>query len=74
MGLSAEEAGALEDEWSIVKRQLFGLPDPGPWTSGEILMDRYKEYIESLPEEPRETGKGGTTCPGWRPSCCLTVG
>lgn len=56
VGLTAEEAGALEDEWSILERQLFGLPDPGPWSSSEILMDRYKEYVDSLPEEPRKTG------------------
>jgi hypothetical protein len=56
VGISAKQAGSLDDEWSILRRQLFGLPDPTPFRESEGLWARYMEYVESLPTEPRKTG------------------
>jgi hypothetical protein len=55
VSVSAEEAGSLRDEWSILRRRLFDLPKPQEYES-EAMRTWLTEELERLSKGPRKTG------------------
>lgn len=49
VGVSMAEVGLLDDEWRILRRELFGMP--------KFHSERDRQmYLERMPTEPRRTG------------------